>query len=110
MLGELRPATTEVINVDPFFADMVVVCPIPGKADGEQMRFGDFINTEQGREYGTEAIAGIEELMGDGYDREKATKLIMRGAIVRDEAGEIVRRPSEEQSLLQSQISQAEKK
>jgi hypothetical protein len=98
------------IVVDPSLADMLVRCPIPGYENELPERLGDFVQTERGKRVGAAALENITVLTESGIDIEKAAVIAFGGAIVTDEAGQIVRSPQPEEASIQLQHADSKKK
>lgn len=78
------------------YADVLVSCPVPGAADGQQMTLGEFAATEQGQQFLAPALENIKILEQSGIPEEKAFVIALGGAAVTSAEGELVRKPTSE--------------
>ncbi len=73
------------------YADVIVRCPVPGVADGEQLTIGEFANTEQGQQFLAPALENIKILEQSGIEEEKAFIIALGGAAVTNTEGALMR-------------------
>lgn len=93
------------------YGDVLVTCPMPGMEDVKPERLGDFMQTEIGKRVLGPSLENVEVLRNAGMGEEQALTIALGAAAVRDDEGQLMRRPAEPELLSQTpQLLESKKK
>ncbi|HEX5797663.1 MAG TPA: hypothetical protein VFX86_04725 [Candidatus Saccharimonadales bacterium] len=96
-------STAQLMEIDSAYADVMVACPMPGREDEAAQPLGKFIQTEIGQRVLGDSIENVERLRATGMDTEQAVSIALGAAVVKDDAGEIVRAEAVEQPRVEEE-------
>lgn len=73
------------------FGDVMIGCPMPGQEHQKPQRLDEFAQTDRGQKYLGERFSHFVTLEEAGIGVEQAFTITLGDALVRDDAGEVVR-------------------
>ena len=98
------------------YLDMVIECPFEAGQTAGAMALGAFLQTDRGQEYRPKIVKYVENadkmLATGAFTQDEALQAAFGEALVKDEAGAIMRQPREPEASdrLLAQTAVAEKK